>query len=163
MIAKPAQCAACPAYSNSQHWVPDVYVAGSQVLVLQGEVSEYDVKGQHVISREGVGKYETRSGAPHPLIGPDGYDIDRHYLQLAGLERGKVSVGSVLRCLINLTGKAQQEAATYCQATHFHPPQSIELVIALGPVAAKAMGMEGKIEQWRGHVIEGNSGGSRSA
>lgn len=163
MYAKGELCQQCPAYSNSQHWVPDVYVAGSQVLVLQGEVSEYDVKGQQVISREGVGKYGTRGGTSDPLIGPDGYDIDRHYLQLAGLERGAVSVGSVLRCITNLTCKAQQEAAAYCQATHFHPPQSIELVVAMGPVAAKAMGMEGKIEQWRGHVVEGNSGGSRSA
>ena len=156
MIPKPASCVGCPAYATSQYWVPDMYVPGSKVLILQGEVSEYDVKGQHVISREGVGKYDARSGAPHPLIGPDGYDIDRHYLQLAGLERGKVSVGSVLRCLTNLIGKAQQEAATYCQQTHFHPPQSVELVVALGPVAAQAMGLEGKIEQWRGHVLSGN-------
>jgi hypothetical protein len=28
------------------------------------------------------------------------------------------------------------------------------LVVALGPVAAQAMGLEGKIEQWRGHVLE---------
>jgi hypothetical protein len=27
------------------------------------------------------------------------------------------------------------------------------LVVALGPVAAQAMGVEGKIEQWRGHVL----------
>ena len=154
MIPKPAVCAECPAYTTSQHWVPDVYVPGSKVLVLQGEVSEYDVKGQQVSSREGVGRYGTRAGTPKPLVGPDGYDIDRHYLQLAGLERGAVSVGSVLRCPTNLTGKAQQEAATYCQATHFHPPQSIELVVALGPVAAQAMGSEGKMEQWRGHVLE---------
>ena len=153
MYTKPPECQACPAYNNNQYWVPDVCVAGSQVLVLQGEVSEYDVKGQQVSSREGVGKYGARTGTPKPLIGPDGYDIDRHYLQLAGLERGAVSIGSVLRCLTNLTGKAQQEAATYCQATHFHPPQSIELVVALGPVAAQAMGLEGKIEQWRGHVL----------
>jgi hypothetical protein len=30
------------------------------------------------------------------------------------------------------------------------------LVVALGPVAAQAMGLEGKIEQWRGHVLSGN-------
>jgi hypothetical protein len=27
------------------------------------------------------------------------------------------------------------------------------LVVALGPVAAQVMGLEGKIEQWRGHVL----------
>lgn len=163
MIAKGELCQQCPAYSNSQHWVPDVYVAGSQVLVLQGEVSEYDVKGQQVTSRTGLGKYECHSQEPQPLLGPDGYDLEQSYFRMPGLSRGTVSLGSVTRCATGLTGKAQQEAATYCQATHFHPPQSVELVIALGPVAAKAMGMEGKIEQWRGHVIEGNSGGSRSA
>ena len=165
MIAKTAQCAACPACNNSQHWVPDVYVAGSQVLVLQGEVSEYDVKGQRVASRNGYGKYSTVPAEPCPLIGPDGYDLSRSFYQLAGLEDDDVSIGSVVRCLTGLvpTGKEYRAAAAYCQATHFHPPASIELVIALGPVAAQAMGLEGKIEQWRGHVIEGNSGGSRSA
>ena len=163
VIAKGELCQQCPAYSNSQHWVPDVYVAGSQVLVLQGEVSEYDVKGQQVTSRTGLGKYGTEAVLPRPMCGPDGYDLRTSFIRLGGLEGVEVSLASTVRCLTGLTGKAQQEAATYCQATHFHPPQSVELVIALGPVAAKAMGMEGKIEQWRGHVIEGNSGGSRSA
>ena len=166
MIAKGELCQQCPAYNNSQHWVPDVYVAGSQVLVLQGEVSEYDVKGQQVTNRIGNGRYETSRGNVAPFQGPDGYDLfrcGRSFAGLAGLEQQSCSLGSVLRCFTGLTGKAQQEAATYCQATHFHPPASVELVVALGPVAAKAMGMEGKIEQWRGHVIEGNSGGSRSA
>ena len=49
--------------------------------------------------------------------------------------------------------KAQQEAATFCQQAHFRPPASIELVVALGPLAAQVMGMTGKMEQWRGHVL----------
>jgi len=163
VIAKGELCQQCPACNNSQHWVPDVYVAGSQVLVLQGEVSEYDINGACVVGRTGVGKYSTVQGRPTPCCGPDGYDLETAFLRLAGLERATVSFASSVRCLTACTGKSQQEAVTYCQATHFHPPQSVELVIALGPVAAQAMGLEGKIEQWRGHVIEGNSGGSRSA
>lgn len=163
LIAKPNSCQGCSAYNNSQHWVPDVYVAGSQVLVLQGEVSEYDVKGQQVSSRVGLGKYQYDQQKPQPLLGPDGYDLSESYLGLGKLSRATLSLASTTRCITGLTGKAQQEAATYCQATHFRPPQSIELVVALGPVAAQAMGLEGRIEQWRGHVIEGNSGGSRSA
>lgn len=163
MIAKTAQCSACPAYNNSQHWVPDIYVAGSQVLVLQGEVSEYDVSGKRVSGRSGFGKYTTEQDGPAPLIGPDGYDLKGSFYGLGRMQHTEVSVGSTLRCHTGLTGKAQQEAATYCQATHFHPPQSIELVVVLGPVAAQAMGLQGKIDQWRGHVIEGASGGSRSA
>ena len=156
LLAKPSSCQGCSAYNNSQHWVPDVYVAGSQVLVLQGEVSEYDVKGQQVIERTGTGKYGTLEGAIQPFQGPDGLDIIRaskSYSRLAGLTPDDVSLGSCVRCHTGFAGKAQQEAATYCQATHFHPPQSIELVVALGPVAAQAMGLEGKIEQWRGHVL----------
>ena len=156
MYTKPPECQACPAYTASQHWVPDVYVAGSQVLVLQGEVGEYDVKGQQVISREGVGKFSTTQVSPSPLLGPDGYDLRTSYLGLARLGGDETSFGSVVRCCTGLTGKAQQEVAAYCQATHFHPPQSVELVVALGPVAAQAMGLEGKIEQWRGHVLSGN-------
>ncbi len=163
MYAKGELCQQCPAYSNSQHWVPDVYVAGSQVLVLQGEVSEYDVKGQQVTSRVGPGKYQHDQQEPQPLFGPDGYDLSESYFSIGKLSRATLSLASTTRCVTGLTGKAQQEAATYCQATHFHPPQSIELVVALGATAAQAMGVEGKIEQWRGHVIEGNSGGSRSA
>ena len=159
MIPKLAACAGCIAYSNSQYWVPDMYVPGSQVLVLQGEVSEYDVKGQIVTQRIGAGKYQAQAGEARPLNGPDGYDLKASYFQLAGLTAGGVvgdkgvSLASAVRCLTGLAGKAQQEAATYCRATHFHPPQSIELVVALGPVAAQAMGLEGKMEQWRGHVL----------
>ena len=155
MYIKPHECKACPAYSNSQHWVPDVYVAGSQVLVLQGEVSEYDVKGQQVTGRVGPGRYETAKADVRPFQGADGYDILRSsqsLLTLAGLTPEYVSLASSVRCSTGLTGKDQHAAQTYCQATHFHPPQSIELVVALGPVAAQAMGLEGKIEQWRGHV-----------
>ena len=156
MYVKPPECKACPAYSNSQHWVPDVCVAGSRVLVLQGEVSEYDVKGQQVINRIGQGRYETCAGDVQPFQGPDGYDLfrcGRSFAGLAGLEQQSCSLASAVRCLTGLTGKAQQEAATYCQHTHFHPPASVELVVVLGPVAAQGMGLEGKIEQWRGHVL----------
>ena len=156
MIPKPASCVGCPAHTTSQHWVPDVYVPGSKVLVLQGEVSEYDVKGQQVINRIGPGRYETRTGDVQPFQGPDGYDLfrcGRSFAGLAGLEQQSCSLASAVRCITGLTGKAQQEAATFCQHTHFHPPQSVELVVALGPVAAQAMGLEGKIEQWRGHVL----------
>lgn len=153
MIPKLAACAGCVAYTTSQHWVPDVYVPGSKVLILQGEVSEYDVKGQRVTSRAGLGKYECHSQEPQPLLGPDGYDLEQSYFRLSGLSRSTVSLGSVTRCLTGLTGKDQQAAQAYCQHTHFHPPASVELVVALGPVAAQAMGSEGKMEQWRGHVL----------
>jgi uracil-DNA glycosylase len=136
-----------------------MYVPGSKVLILQGEVSEYDVKGQIVTQRIGAGKYQAQAGEARPLNGPDGYDLKASYFQLAGLTAGGVvgdkgvSLASAVRCLTGLTGKAQQEVAAYCQATHFHPPQSVELVVALGQVAAQAVGLEGKIEQWRGHVL----------
>ena len=155
MLNKPAACQQCPAYTASQHWVPDVYVAGSQVLVLQGEVSSYDVQGQQVTGRTGAGKYTITHADVRPFQGPDGYDLfrcGRPFAGLAGLAAGTVSMGSCVRCSSDLTGKAQQEAATFCQQAHFRPPVSIELVVALGPVAAQAMGLEGKIEQWRGHV-----------
>ena len=131
-----------------------MYVDGSQVLVLQGEVSEYDVAGKRVTSRDGYGKYSTVTAEPGPLLGPDGYDLCGYY-DLARLAPHDVSVGSVVRCLTGVkpTCKEYHAAAAYCQATHFRPPQSIELVVALGPVAAQAMGLEGKIEQWRGHVL----------
>lgn len=156
MISKPPACQGCPAYTTSQYWVPDMYVPGSKVLILQGEVSEYDVKGQQVINRIGQGRYETCAGDVQPFQGPDGYDLfrcGRPFAGLAGLEQQSCSLASTLRCITGLTGKAQQEAAAYCQHTHFHPPASIELVVALGSVAAQAMGLEGKIEQWRGHVL----------
>ena len=155
MIPKPASCVGCPAYTTSQYWVPDMCVPGSKVLILQGEVSEYDVAGKRVTSRDGYGKYSTVPTGPCPLIGPDGYDLSRSFYQLAGIREDDISAGSVVRCLTGLlpASKEYRAAATYCQATHFHPPQSIELVVALGQVAAQAVGIEGKIEQWRGHVL----------
>lgn len=156
MIPKPSECIGCSAYASSQHWVPDVYVPGSKVLVLQGEVSSYDVQGQQVTGRTGQGKYSVTHADVRPFQGPDGYDLfrcGRSFHELAGLTADHLSMGSCIRCCSGLTGKAQQEAATYCQQAHFHPPASIELVVALGSVAAQAMGLEGKIEQWRGHVL----------
>lgn len=156
MIHKPQACAGCPAYATHQHWVPDVYVPGSKVLVLQGEVSEYDVKGQQVTGRTGAGKYSTTPGDVRPFQGPDGYDLfrcSRPLYELGQLTQNDVSMGSCVRCITGLTGKAQQEAATYCQQANFRPPASIELVVALGPLAAQVMGMTGKMEQWRGHVL----------
>ena len=153
MIPKPASCVGCAAYTTSQHWVPDVYVPGSKVLILQGEVSEYEVRGIRVTGYTGHNQYSTESYRPSPLNGVDGYELARSYLCLAGLNQDEVSCAAAIRCLTGLTGKAQQEAATFCQHTHFHPPQSVELVVALGPVAAQGMGLEGKIEQWRGHVL----------
>jgi hypothetical protein len=152
VIPKPATCAGCVAYTTSQHWVPDKYVPGSKVLVLQGEVSEYEVRGIRVTGYTSRNQYSTESARPSPLNGVDGYELTRSYLCLAGLNQDEVSCAAAIRCLTGLTSKAQQEAATYCQQTHFHPPESVELVVALGPVAAQAMGLEGKIEQWRGHV-----------
>ena len=156
MLNKPAACQQCPAYTASQHWVPDVYVAGSQVLVLQGEVSSYDVQGQQVTGRTGAGKYTITHADVRPFQGPDGYDLfrcGRPFYGLAKLADQPVSLGSCLRCCTGLTGKAQQEAATFCQQAHFKPPASIEVVVALGPLAAQVMGMTGKMEQWRGHVL----------
>lgn len=156
MIPKPQACAGCPAVATSQHWVPDAYVPGSTVLVLQGEVCDYDIQGQQVTGRTGAGKYSIAQADVRPFQGPDGYDLfrcGRPLYGLAGLAGEPVSMGSCIRCCSGLTGKAQQEAATFCQATHFKPPQSIEVVVALGPLAAQVMGMTGKIEQWRGHVL----------
>ena len=83
--------------------------------------------------------------------GPDGYDLfrcGRPFAGLAGLEQQSCSLACTSTCITGLTGKAQQEAAAYCQHTHFHPPASIELLVVA--LAAQAMGLEGKIEQWRG-------------
>ena len=153
LLVKPNSCRGCSAYNNSQHWVPDVYVAGSQVLVLQGEVSEYEVRGIRVTGYNGRNQYSTEPYRPAPLNGIDGYELARSYFCIAGLNQDEVSCAAAIRCITGLTGKEHHAAQTYCQQTHFHPPSSVELVVALGPVAAQAMGLEGKIEQWRGHVL----------
>src|SRR2546426_4926385 len=79
MLPKPDGCKGCPLYGDGQGFVPDEIVPEASVFIL----------GQN------PGSDEEREGKP--FVGQTGQTMERVYFPLAGLERGQVSIGNVLR------------------------------------------------------------------
>ena len=75
-------------------------------------------------------------------------EVDDRYLRLARLTPETISHALPVRC----AGEHTAEAVEYCHRTHYTPPQETQLVIAVGGQAAKLVGLEGKLGDWRGHV-----------
>ena len=75
-------------------------------------------------------------------------EVDDRYLRLARLTPETISHALPVRC----AGEHTAEAVEYCHRTHYTPPGCTELVIAVGEQAAKLVGLEGKLGDWRGHV-----------
>lgn len=75
-------------------------------------------------------------------------EVDECYLRLASLTPETISHALPVRC----AGEHTQEALEYCHRMHYTPPQETQLVIAVGGQAAKLVGLEGKLGDWRGHV-----------
>jgi hypothetical protein len=82
-----------------------------------------------------------------------------HIMSKVGLTIDQVNLASVTRC----PGIHSKEAQVYCQNVHFKPPSHIQLIVALGEGAAKIMGCEGKLSDWRGHVLESSSGATEGS
>ena len=114
-------------------------------MVLAQNPADHEEAGEHLHHYEGKLQVYTE-GTPAPLIGPTGYLMNRRFLPLAGLERGRnVSCGNVIRCRVNdsntlpkLQGLEIQNAVKHCQRTHYRPPTPPRLIVAQGEYATWA-------------------------
>src|SRR3990172_8290210 len=149
MIRKPDTCIDCPLYGDGMGFVPDETVEGAEVFVL----------GQN------PGEEEEAEGIP--FTGRTGQRMDKRFLPLAGLERGKnVSVGNVLKCRWQRGGPFDRanglppddiakHAIRHCTGAHLRIPGATRLVIAQGQPAWEAWGGPGTVHQWRGYLLPG--------
>ena len=94
--------------------------------------------------------------------------MERTYFPLAGLERGQVSIGNILRCRYHHsndlpTGDALAGAVSHCTTAHLRIPSSTRVVIAQGWLAwdvltgqltadGRSKGVPLKVTDWRGFL-----------
>lgn len=174
MIPKPSTCDGCPFQHRGKWFVPDEYVEGAEVLILSQNPGADEEAGRRLVAYDGGHKvYEPCR--PAPLIGTTGYDLQRRFLPLAGLERGvSVSLANPIRCRLEGANEVPhiklnetKEAIQHCQREHYRPPSSTRLVVAEGAYALyAATGEDGSdspghkisrgIEGWRGWLLPWN-------
>lgn len=174
MLPKPPTCDGCPFKSRGKYWVPDEYVEGAEVLVLSQNPGADEEAGRRLVGYEGKHRqYEPCQ--PAPFTGTTGYDLQRRYLPLAGLERGhNVSLANPIRCRVDnsnelppVSDKTVRAAIEHCQFHHYRPSASTRLVVAEGAYALyAATGEDGTespgysisrgIEGWRGWLLPWN-------
>jgi uracil-DNA glycosylase len=148
--------------------VPDEAVLDPDVEVWAQNPGANEVAGERVLHYQGDGVAVLERGAPAPLIGATGYQVDHKCLPLAGLERGRnVRMSNVVRCRMGdpKTGRGtntmpplhsnhppMRDIIRFCQRAHYKPTQA-KTVVALGEYALWAATGEQGIEEWRGWVL----------
>src|SRR3989304_9324580 len=121
MIRKPDTCIGCPLYGDGLGFVPDEIIEDAEVFVLGQAPGEEE-------EAEGI-----------PFTGRTGQRMDKRFLPLAGLERGKnVSVGNVLKCRWQSGGPFARtnalpgadllaRAVGHCTSAHLRIPADVRL------------------------------------
>ena len=150
MLAKPDTCIGCPLAGDMQGFVPDELVEGAATLILLSAPNEEaEAKGR-----------------------PEMY-MEEKFLSRAGLVRGQVNICSVLKCralepakngprrvgdarykATNKLpkGKPLNQAVAHCMASHFKVPASVDLIVAQGALAVRALGLGVNVSTWRGYM-----------
>ena len=166
MLSKPSSCQGCPLYGDGKGYVPDELVPGARVLVLAQNPGGSEEGGERITGYEYAGRRRVpviEPGEPRPLIGATGYEMERHYLPLAGLVRGEnVSFANVIKCRQIVGGKRVNDlpkgkvlaaAISHCTRAHLRVPEGVELVVAMGAVSTQYMGCPGTVSAWRGFTF----------
>lgn len=144
MLPKPDSCVGCPLYGNGRGFVPDEIVDGAEVMVV----------GQN------PGEQEEAQG--RPFVGATGKVMEQGFFPLAGLERGKVSIGNAIRCRwkksnllppLGTAAKVAEQALAHCKQAHLRIPESTRLVVAQGDYALTSLTGERGITGWRGWLV----------
>ena len=154
MLSKPSSCGGCPLFGDGTGFVGDEIVGTASVYIL----------GQN------PGADEEREG--RPFVGETGQAMERNYFPLAGLERGKVSIGNVLRCRYHHhndlpDGPTLVDSVAHCTREHLRIPDSTHLVVAQGHLAwelstgqltaaGRSKGVPLKVTDWRGFLAPGH-------
>lgn len=149
-------------FGDGYGWVPDELVEGSDVHVLYQNPGTNEEKGERILPDESV-----EACSPAPLIGKSGNDLAKNFWPLAGLQRGTLSLGNVLRCRVGdhctergksvkcnhlPRGKILEQAVEHCTRAYFQTPASTRLFVAGGALAWKLLGGPGTITDWRGFL-----------
>ena len=127
---------------GNQGFVPDELnaPAGKLAIIAQNPGSDEELAGQ-------------------PLVGATGRMMESKFLPVTGFRREEVNLLNVLKCRWQ-GGNKLPPAATlkpamkHCMSAHFRLPAATELTLVMGGLAYQAMGGEGTITDWRGHVIK---------
>lgn len=146
MIQKPSECLGCPLYGDGLGFTPDDKpVEGATVFVL----------GQN------PGEDEEREG--RAFIGKTGQMLMGEFFPRGGLVRGENAMcGNAIKCRWIKGGKKVNElppaailnpALEHCIKAHLRIPSNIQLVVACGALAWKAMDGRGSISDWRGFLL----------
>jgi uracil-DNA glycosylase family 4 len=120
---KPATCTGCPLEKESTFYVPDeIHPAADTFILMQNP-----------------GADEEKLGIP--ACGKTGQVLNADYLPLAGLQRGSVSVGNVLKCRYGNSndlpdGATLDAAVEHCTKAHLQIPADA-FVILQGKLALK--------------------------
>lgn len=160
MLRKPQECEGCPLYGDGLGFVPDEIVEGAATLVLM----------------QNPGEDEEQQG--RPAVGKTGQMMNQKFLSRAGLVRGEtVSVCNVLKCRALepakngprrigdqrykgtnklKPGKPLNAAIQHCMAAHFRVPESVDLIVAQGALAVRALGLGVNVTTWRGYLAPGH-------
>lgn len=160
---KPAGCSGCPMQHKSLYYVPDEWQPSATTLVLT----------------QNPGANEERLGLP--ACGKTGQLLNQKYLPLAGLQRGQVSVATVVKCRYGNSNdpppdEIRQQVVKHCTEQYLQIPDTIDTVILQGQVAldyaAKYMVQPDRhdstnsqytITDWRGYLLPDiRSDGTRS-
>lgn len=156
-MEKPSGCKTCPWYQSGKGFVPDTVVEDATVFVLAQNPEANDVRGERIVGWNDATPL-TEPWQPEPLIGRSGWDFERVFLPLTGLERSQVSIGNVLRCRWQNSNdlpdkKLVAEAARHCEQ-YLYIPTATKLVIAVGNEAWKATQNRHDLSvyDWRGHL-----------
>lgn len=138
-------CYGCPLFQDgSQPHVPDELVPGAPVFVV----------GQN------PGADEAEAG--RPFVGKTGRVMEKEYFRLAGLERGKVSIGNALRCRwqgsnelppFGRKAKLAEQAVGHCKQAHFRVPEGTKLIISQGDYALYSLTGQTGVNKWRGALL----------
>ena len=167
MLPKPPSCASCPLYQDGRGYVPDKPCNDAEVAIVAQSPGADEEAGLRVVGVEYVGhrrvpQKEPNPTGPAPLIGMTGYDMERDFFPLAGLQRSQVSLHNVLKCRWAPggrrtndmpSGKLLEQAVAHCTQAHMKIPGSVRLLVTMGAHAARWAGCPGSITEWRGFTF----------
>lgn len=143
MLPKPDTCKPCPLYDDGQGFCPDEVVEGAEVAVIaQNPGADEEAQGR-------------------PKVGKIGQEEERFFFPRAGLTRGKVTLGNILRCRMRgpdgqkcntmPTGETLAKAVKCC-SQYLRIPPATKLIVAEGRYAWGFLGGPGSIKAWRGFL-----------
>jgi uracil-DNA glycosylase len=127
---------------------PDDPPGRARVIIVAQNPGLDEIQGRHFVRYTGpdAGGEIYESDVPRPMIGKTGYELDKHFLPLAGLQREQVECRNVVRCRLDdsndlppLTTTLAREMVRHCQRAYWKEPQDGQVIVALGAYALWAL------------------------